>query len=599
MKYTGRSFIVWLIVGIMVIFLFNGLSKKTAYKTAEISYSKLIKLIKNNQIQQVVISGQKIKGTTKDGKRFSGIIPSNDSILKKLSNKDIRINLKPAGQDKWYYSLVITFVPFLLFMIFFIFMINKSSKGGGLGGNNVLMFGKSHARVIASDSNKITFSDVAGVEEAKDDLKEIIEFLKDPSRFNKLGGKIPKGVLLIGAPGTGKTLLAKAVAGEAQVPFFIVSGSEFVEMFVGIGASRVRDLFAKAKKSAPCIIFIDEIDAVGRRRGTGIGGGHDEREQTLNQMLVEMDGFTENEGIIVMAATNRPDVLDPALLRPGRFDRRIAVELPDIKGRKEILEVHSKNIKIAGNADLSIIAKSTPGFSGADLQNLINEAALHAASLNKENVQMEDLEFAKEKVMMGPERKSMVLSEDEKRLTAIHESGHTLIAKLLPNADPVYKVTIIPRGMAMGLTQQIPEFDRHSYSKEYLQSRLMVLLGGRAAEEVTGNSITTGAANDISQATKLVTSMVAEWGMSKLGPIHYSEDEKNPFLGQELTHTKIISDKTAENIDSEISSIINDAYRKVIKLLNDNLHKLKKLTDSLNEKETLNTSQIDEIVKKQ
>ncbi|HDH10535.1 MAG TPA: AAA family ATPase, partial [Deltaproteobacteria bacterium] len=329
-----------------------------------------------------------------------------------------------------------------------------------------------------------------------------------------------------------------------------------------------------------------------------IGGGHDEREQTLNQMLVEMDGFTENEGIIVMAATNRPDVLDPALLRPGRFDRRIAVELPDIKGRKEILDVHSKNIKISGNADLSIIAKSTPGFSGADLQNLINEAALHAASLNKESVKMEDLEFAKEKVMMGPERKSMVLSEDEKRLTAIHESGHTLIAKLLPNADPVYKVTIIPRGRAMGLTQQIPEFDRHSYSKEYLQSRLMVLLGGRAAEEVTGNSITTGAANDISQATKLATSMVAEWGMSKLGPIHYSEDEKNPFLGQELTRTKIISDKTAENIDSEISFIINDAYGEVIKLLNDNLHKLKQLTDNLSEKETLTASQIDEIVKK-
>jgi len=595
MKFAGRGILIWLIVGITVVFLFNGLSKK-GYQSAQISYSRLIDLIKNNQIKQVVVSGQNIKGITKDGKRFNSTVASETEIVKMLSGKNVKIEIEPSGRNKWYYSLLITFVPFLLFMLFFVFMINRSSKGSGLGGNNVLMFGKSHARMITSESNKTTFSDVAGVEEAKDDLTEIIAFLKDSSRFSKLGGRIPKGVLLIGAPGTGKTLLAKAVAGEAKVPFFIVSGSEFVEMFVGIGASRVRDLFTRAKKNAPCIIFIDEIDAVGRRRGTGIGGGHDEREQTLNQILVEMDGFTENEGIVVMAATNRPDVLDPALLRPGRFDRRITVGLPDIKGRKEILKVHAREIKIAGNADLSVIAKSTPGFSGADLKNLINEAALKAASLGKEKVQMEDLEFAKEKVMMGPERKSMVLSEQEKRLTAIHESGHTLIAKLLPNADPVYKVTIIPRGMALGLTQQIPEFDRHSYSKDYLENRLMVLLGGRAAEEVTGNSITTGAANDISQATKLATNMVAQWGMSKLGPIHYSEDERNPFLGQELAHAKTISDKTAEKIDEEISSIINRSYQKVVKLLNDNIEKLKRLAESLNENETLNASEIDKIV---
>ncbi len=596
MKSMTRNIAVWLAVAVVIIFLFNAFGNKD-YKITEISYSKLISLINEDQLKSVTINGINIDGVTKQNVRFSSIITSPDAIVKKLSGKDVKINLKSDQESQWYYSLLITLLPFLLFAAFFVFLIKKS-KGGGMGGSgNLFSFGQSHARIITGTNNKFTFADVAGVEEAKDDLKEIIEFLKDPASFSKLGGRIPKGVLIVGEPGTGKTLLAKAVAGEAKVPFFSVSGSEFVEMFVGIGASRVRDLFSKAKKSSPCIIFIDEIDAVGRRRGTGIGGGNDEREQTLNQVLVEMDGFTRNEGIIVIAATNRPDVLDSALLRHGRFDRKIVVGLPDIKGRKEILNVHSRGKKVAGDIDLDIIARGTPGFSGADLENLVNEAALRASVQKKDSIQMEDFEFAKERVMMGPERKSMVLSAKEKELTAIHESGHTLIAKLLPDSDPVYKVTIIPRGMALGLTQQIPESDRHSYDINYLTNRLIVLLGGRAAEDVTGNPITTGASNDISQATKLATKMVTQWGMSKLGPIQYSDDESTPFLGQDIMQRKSVSDKTAERVDNEVKQLIAGCYTKAKKLLADNKTILQQLSKALNEKETLTNIQIDKLVK--
>lgn len=594
MKSMPRNIVTWLAIAVVIIFLFNAFGNKS-YKTTEISYSQLIGLINGNQLKSVTIDGDTINGITKHNIRFDSVITSASSIVKKLSDKDVQIRLKSDQSSQWYYSLLITFLPFLFLAGFFVFFIKKS-KGGGMGGGNLFSFGQSHARIITGVNNKFTFEDVAGVEEAKDDLKEIIEFLKDPARFSKLGGRIPRGVLIVGEPGTGKTLLAKAVAGEAKVPFFSVSGSEFVEMFVGIGASRVRDLFGKAKKSAPCIIFIDEIDAVGRRRGTGIGGGNDEREQTLNQVLVEMDGFTKNEGIIVIAATNRPDVLDSALLRHGRFDRKIVVDLPDIKGRKEILKVHSRDKKVASDVDFKIIARGTPGFSGADLENLVNEAALRAAVQKKDNVQMEDFEFAKEKVMMGPERKSMVLNEDEKKLTAIHESGHTLVAKLLPDSDPVYKVTIIPRGMALGLTQQIPENDRHSYNINYLTNKVIVLLGGRAAEDVMGNPITTGASNDISQATKLATKMVTQWGMSRLGPIQYSDDESAPFLGQDIMHRKSVSDKTAEQVDNEVERLIARCYAKAKKLLSDNIIILKRLSDALNDKETLTSGQIDELV---
>jgi cell division protease FtsH len=476
-----------------------------------------------------------------------------------------------------------------------IFFMRQMQAGGG----KALSFGKSRARLATNEKNKVTFDDVAGIEEAKEELQEIIEFLRDPKKFTRLGGRIPKGVLLVGAPGTGKTLLARAIAGEAGVPFLSISGSDFVEMFVGVGASRVRDLFVQGKKNAPCIIFLDEIDAVGRHRGAGLGGGHDEREQTLNQLLVEMDGFESNEGVILISATNRPDVLDPALLRPGRFDRQVVVPVPDVRGRESILNVHTKKTRIGDDVDLSVIARGTPGFTGADLENMTNEAALLAARRNKDKIDMQDLEDAKDKVLMGAERKSMIISDDEKKTTAYHEAGHTLIAKLLPNTDPIHKVTIIPRGRALGLTQQLPLDDKHTYTKEYLLNNICILMGGRISEEIALNTQTTGASNDIERATEIARKMICEYGMNeKLGPLSFGKKEEEIFLGREIAQHRDYSEETAQKIDQEVNNLIDVSYKKTHKLISNNLATLNNLAKALLEKETLNGSEIDEIVGK-
>jgi len=589
---VGRSLIVWILLGVMMIMIFNLF--KTPGVEEQMIFSDFIAKLRNGEISEVTIKKPEnlITGTLKDGKKFKSYAPDYPDLIKELQEKGVKITAKPE-QAAWYVNLFLNFGPIILiFFLWIIFMRQMQA-----GGNRALSFGKSKAKLISEKSVKVTFEDVAGIEEAKAEVQEIIDFLKDPQKFQKLGGKIPKGVLLVGAPGTGKTLLARAIAGEAGTPFFSISGSDFVEMFVGVGASRVRDLFEQAKKSAPCILFIDEIDAVGRHRGAGLGGGHDEREQTLNQLLVEMDGFDPNEGIIVLAATNRPDVLDPALLRPGRFDRQVVVPQPDVRGRLEIIKVHTRKVPLAQDVNLEVLARGTPGFSGADLANLVNEAALFAARQSKSKVEMKDLENAKDKVIMGVERKSMILSEREKRNTAHHEAGHTLVAKLTPGTDPIHKVSIIPRGMALGVTQQLPIDDRYTYPKEYLLNTLSVLLGGRAAEEIALGYMTTGAGNDLERATELARKMVTEWGMSeKLGPLTFGKREEQIFLGKEIARHKDYSEKIAEEIDDEVKRIVTERYEYSKHLLSKNHALLERLANALLEKETLEGAEIDAII---
>jgi len=587
-----KNILFWVAAGIIVILLWSLFQSPGAAKK-EVNFSEFLVDVEKNQVDEVTIAGNQIKGKYTDGTAFKTVAPSQfDDLVKILREHKVNIKVKDTSRSPWF-SYLFTWFPIIILILFWIFFMRQMQAGG----NKALSFGKSRAKLISGIQKKITFDDVAGVEEAKEELQEIIGFLKDPQKFQKLGGRIPKGVILVGAPGTGKTLLARAVAGEADVPFFSISGSDFVEMFVGVGASRVRDLFDQGKKSAPCLIFIDEIDAVGRQRGAGLGGGHDEREQTLNQLLVEMDGFDPNEGVILIAATNRPDILDSALLRPGRFDRRIVVNMPDVKGREDILKVHVKNIPLADNVELKIVARSTPGFSGADLANLVNEAALIAARHGQNNVTMEDVEYAKDKVLMGVERKSMIINEEEKRSTAYHESGHALAAALIPEADPIHKVTIIPRGLALGLTQQLPLDDRFTYSNDYLEAQLSVLLAGRVAENLFLGKSTTGAASDFEKATEIARKMVCQWGMSDLGPLTFGERDDLIFLGKELATHKNFSEKTAELIDREVKKIINKSYAIAKELLEKNRTKLKKIAEALLKKEILTSEEIELIIK--
>jgi cell division protease FtsH len=582
----------WLLIGLTMILLFNLVSapKKTE---EEIIFSDFMTNVEQGNVDEVVIKENLIMGRLKDGKKFRTYAADYPDLVKDLRAKGVRIAAKPPDTNPWYVNFFFSWGPIIFLVLVWIVFMRQMQTGG----NRALSFGKSRARLVSDKAVKITFADVAGVDEAKAEVQEIIEFLKDPQKFSKLGGKIPKGVLLVGSPGTGKTLLAKAIAGEAGVPFFSISGSDFVEMFVGVGASRVRDLFEQAKKNAPCIVFIDEIDAVGRHRGAGLGGGHDEREQTLNQLLVEMDGFEGTEGVIIIAATNRPDVLDPALLRPGRFDRQVVVPTPDVKGRLEILKVHTRKIPLDENVNLEILARGTPGFSGADLANLVNEAALLAARKSKSKVEMSDFEAAKDKVLMGVERRSMIISEEEKRNTAYHEAGHALVAKLIPGTDPIHKVSIIPRGRALGVTQQLPLDDRYTYSRDYLLKTLNVLLGGRAAEEIALHHMTTGAGNDLERATELARRMVTEWGMSeKLGPLTFGKKDEQIFLGREIAKHKDYSEKTAEEIDDEVRRLVTEAYEGSKKLLQENYDLLDALAKRLLEKETIEGHEIDRLI---
>ena len=593
MKLSSKHIALGLILALVLFGLFSVLGKQYR-REPDITFSEFMAAVERDDVQAVVIQGHTIQGTYKNGGQFKTFEPDDPELVKSLRDKKVKIAAKPEDDSPWYMVLLLSWAPMLLLLGVWIFFMRQMQVGGG----KAMSFGKSRAKLLTENQHRVTFSDVAGVDEAKDDLQEIIAFLKDPKKFTKLGGRIPKGCLLVGAPGTGKTLLARAIAGEAGVPFFSISGSDFVEMFVGVGASRVRDLFVQGKKKAPCIIFIDEIDAVGRHRGAGFGGGNDEREQTLNQLLVEMDGFESNEGVILIAATNRPDVLDPALLRPGRFDRHVVVPRPDIRGREGILQVHSRKVPLSADVDVSVLARSTPGFTGADLENLVNEAALLAARNDKEKVEMLDLELAKDKVMMGAERRSMIISDEEKRNTAYHEAGHALVATLLPGADPIHKVTIIPRGMALGLTQQLPVDEMHNYPREYLLNNLVILFGGRVAEELVLEQVTTGAGNDIEKATDLVRRMVCEWGMSeKLGPMTFGKKEEEIFLGRDFTQKSDYSKNTAIEIDAEIRRIIQESYERAKDLLTTNLRLLHKVAEKLLEKEVLDGSEIDAIVK--
>ena len=588
-----KNLALWLVISLMVILLFN-MFHQPQQASHEINYSQFMTSVEKREVSQVTIQGDNITGVYVDGKPFRTFAPQDSDLIRNLREHGVDIQAKPQEESPWYMTILISWFPMLLLVGVWIFFMRQMQMGGG----KAMSFGKSRARLLSESSKKVTFEDVAGIDEAKEELHEIVEFLKDPKKFTRLGGRIPKGVLLVGAPGTGKTLLARAIAGEAGVPFFSISGSDFVEMFVGVGASRVRDLFLQGKKNAPCIIFIDEIDAVGRHRGAGLGGGHDEREQTLNQLLVEMDGFESNEGVILIAATNRPDVLDPALLRPGRFDRQVVVPVPDIRGREGILSVHMRKKPLAPDVDNKTLAKGTPGFSGADLENLVNEAALLAARKNKELIDMSDFEEAKDKVMMGLERKSMFISEEQKRTTAYHEAGHALVARLLPGADPLHKVTIIPRGRALGLTQQLPQDDRHTYSKDYLLDSIAILMGGRVAEEVVFDQRTTGASNDIERATQLARRMVCEWGMSDaMGPLSFGKREEQIFLGREIAQHRDYSEKTAIRIDEEVRRIVEDNYRRAKDLLTQHIDLLHGIANALLEKETLDIRDVDQIIR--
>jgi cell division protease FtsH len=560
--------------------------------TKDIIYSEMTASLDKGEISEVTIQGDNITGKLTNGSLFKTFAPKDDKMVAQFREKGVKITAKPNEESPWL-TILISWAPMILLIGIWIFFMRQMQAGGG----KAMAFGKSKARLITDKSKKVTFADVAGIDEAKAELEEVIDFLRDPKKYTRLGGRIPKGLLLIGPPGTGKTLLARAIAGEAEVPFLTISGSDFVEMFVGVGASRVRDLFSQAKKNAPCIIFIDEIDAVGRHRGAGLGGGHDEREQTLNQLLVEMDGFESNEGVILISATNRPDVLDPALLRPGRFDRQVVVPLPDVKGREKIFEVHARKAPIAADVDFAVLARGTPGTSGADIENLINEAVLNAARDNKDKVNMKDFEFAKDKILMGTERKSMVISDEEKSNTSYHEVGHTLVARLIPGTDPIHKVTIIPRGRALGLTQQLPIDEKHTYPRKYLEDNIAILLGGRAAEEIVLHDFTTGAGNDIERATNLARKMVCEWGMSdKMGPLSYGKKEEQIFLGREFATHKDYSEETAKNIDMEVISIVTSNYEKAKKLLTDHIDILHKIAAELLEKEVLNGAEIDALI---
>jgi len=587
----GKNILFWIASGIIIVILWSILQSPNMAKK-ELTFSQFMIDVEANRVEKVTINGSALQGSFKGGENFRTTAPQQyDDLVKILRDHSVDIVVKDQNRSPWL-SILLSWFPILLLVLFWFFFMRQMQAGG----NKALSFGKSRARLFSGTQKKINFKDVAGVQEAKEELQEIIGFLKDPQKFQRLGGRIPKGVLLVGAPGTGKTLLARAVAGEADVPFFSISGSDFVEMFVGVGASRVRDLFDQGKKHAPCLIFIDEIDAVGRQRGAGLGGGHDEREQTLNQLLVEMDGFDSNEGIILIAATNRPDILDSALLRPGRFDRRIVVNMPDVKGREEILIVHVKKVPLSKDVDLKVIARSTPGFSGADLANLVNEAALIAARNGQNDVLMTDMEYAKDKVLMGVERKSMIISEEEKQTTAIHEAGHALMAALIPEADPIHKVTIIPRGMALGLTQQLPLEDRYTYSKDYLEARLSVLMAGRVAEMLINGKATTGASNDFEQATDIARRMVCEWGMSDLGPLTFGERNDLIFLGRDLTAHKNFSERTSELIDEEVKRIVTRNYQRAQRLLEENKNKLEKIAAALLEKESLDHEEIDALI---
>src|SRR3989339_80246 len=591
-----KSIAIWMVVALVLMTVFNQFNDRQQQTVqSQLEYSQFLEEVRQGHITKVTIEGRTLKATTSDGKRITSYAPNDLWMVSDLLKNGVTIEAKPEEEPSFLMNIFVSWFPMILLIGVWIFFM-RQMQGGGKGG--AFSFGKSRARMLDENKERFTFADVAGCDEAKEEVSELVDFLRDPTKFQKLGGRIPRGVLLVGSPGTGKTLLAKAVAGEAEVPFYSISGSDFVEMFVGVGASRVRDLFEQGKKNAPCIIFIDEIDAVGRHRGAGIGGGHDEREQTLNQLLVEMDGFEGNEGVIILAATNRPDVLDPALLRPGRFDRQVVVPVPDVKGRLEILKVHTKNIPLDENVKLEVIARGAPGFTGADLANLVNEAALLAARKSKTNVDMSDFEFAKDKVLMGVERKSMIISEEEKKNTAYHEAGHTLVAKLTPGTDPIHKVSIIPRGRALGVTQQLPIDDRYTYSKDYLLKTLDVLLGGRAAEEIALKHMTTGAGNDLERATELARRMVTEWGMSeKLGPLTFGKKDEQIFLGREIAKHKDYSEKTATDIDEEVKRLVIEAYESAKAIVSENYDFLEALAKALLEKETMDAIEIEALVK--
>ncbi len=593
MNNMFKNLAVWLVIGLVLMTVFNQFNSRQVTQ-ASMEYSQFMDEVGRGSITKVVIEGRVLKATTVDGRKLTTYAPPDLWMVSDLLKHGVKVEAKPEEEQSFLMNIFISWFPMLLLIGVWVFFM-RQMQGGGKGG--AFSFGKSKARLLDESSNTVTFADVAGCDEAKEEVSELVDFLRDPSKFQKLGGRIPKGVLLVGNPGTGKTLLAKAIAGEAKVPFFSISGSDFVEMFVGVGAARVRDMFENAKKHSPCIIFIDELDAVGRQRGAGLGGGNDEREQTLNQMLVEMDGFEASSGVIVIAATNRPDVLDPALMRPGRFDRQVVVPLPDIRGREQILNVHMRKVPLAPDVKADIIARGTPGFSGADLANLVNEAALFAARGNKRLVDMEDFEKAKDKIMMGAERRSMVMSDEEKRNTAYHESGHAVVAKLVPKSDPVHKVTIIPRGRALGLTMQLPEEDRYAYDRIYLMSRIAVLFGGRIAEELFMNQMTTGASNDFERATQMARDMVTRYGMSDvLGPMVYGENEGEVFLGRSVTTHKNVSEATMQKVDAEIRRIIDEQYALARKLLDENRDKVEAMTKALLEWETIDAEQIDDIM---